>query len=720
MNTIHEGYTLIDIVIVNFNSTDFLLKCLESVYEALGDYPATVRIQDNASSDRIHRITERFPAVILTRNERNIGFASAVNQGLQQSTSPYVILLNPDSYVLKDFFCNILSFMERNPQIGIAGPRILDRDGSVQGSARAFPTALTSLFGRASLLTRLFPNNPITSANLLTRHCDGVNPMEVDWVSGACMIVRKKAIDAVGVFDERFFMYWEDADWCRRMRDSGWQVVYFPQASVVHYVGGSSNQLVFKSQVAFHKSAYLLFEKHNPSVPLFIKFVVMIGLFYRLCLVAASNSKFLHLVPEKRLCSPSLSMDGKRKIKILRIIARLNIGGPAIHVHLLTTGLHPEHYETILVTGSISDKEGDMSYLFQGDLYQHCRISVLKRDIDLSMDIRVTYRIFRLLCQIRPDIVHTHTAKAGFTARTAAFIYNLVSRNKIKIAHTFHGHIFEGYFSRWKSGLFAHIERFIARGTDVIIAISESQRKELAEKYHIAPLEKIRVIELGFDLSPFLSCAARKGCFRKKLGVGDETVLVGIIGRLVPIKNHEMLFKAIRLFLKSNPGIDMKLVVVGDGECHNQLEAYCREHHLTRHVVFWGWIQDVSLVYADLDILALTSLSEGTPVSIIEAMASSVPVIATHVGGVQDLMGKPVDSTDGERGFTVCERGILSPSNESVSFFKGLTYLVREGSTAKQARIQHARTYVVERFAKERLLKDVELLYSQLMAKEKK
>lgn len=712
---------MIDIVIVNFNSTDFLLKCLESVYETIEEYPATVRIQDNASSDRVDRITERFPAAILTRNESNIGFAAAVNQALQQSTSPYVILLNPDSYVLKDFFRDILDFMERNPHVGIAGPRILDRDGSVQGSARAFPTALTSLFGRASLFTRLFPNNPITSANLLTRRCDGINPLEVDWVSGACMIVRKKAIDAVGVFDERFFMYWEDADWCRRMRDGGWKVVYFPQASVVHYVGGSSKQLVFKSQIAFHKSAYLLFEKHNPSIPLFFKIMVMVGLFYRLCLVAASNSEFFQSrITGKHSCSDTLKVDEKRKIKILRIIARLNIGGPAIHVHLLTTGLHPGRFETILITGSISNQEGDMSYLFQGDSHQHCKISVLQRDISIAMDIRVTFRIFRLLRRIRPDIVHTHTAKAGFTARMAVLIYNQVFRKKIKIVHTFHGHIFEGYFNRLKSWLFVHIERFIARGTDVIIAISETQRNDLAIKYLIAPLKKIRIIELGFDLKPFIYCDALRGRFREKLGVGDKTILVGIIGRLVPIKNHEMFFKAVLLFLKANPQIDMKFVVVGDGECRQQLEAYCREQDLTRHVIFWGWIQNVSLVYADLDILALTSLNEGTPVSIIEAMASSVPVIATRVGGIQDLMGKPVVSAIEKCGVTVCERGILSPNNDPEGFSMGLSYLAREDSTARQARTERARAYVVNRFAKERLLKDVESLYSQLMLKELK
>ncbi len=294
-------------------------------------------------------------------------------------------------------------------------------------------------------------------------------------------------------------------------------------------------------------------------------------------------------------------------------------------------------------------------------------------------------------------------------------IYNLVFRKKIKIVHTFHGHIFEGYFNRLKAGLFVHIERFLARGTDVIIAISKSQQKDLAEKYHVAPSEKVSIIELGFDLEPFLSSARLKGRFRKKIGISDKTILIGIIGRLVPIKNHEMFFEAVCLFLKENPEIDVKIVVAGDGECRSWLEEYCRRRELTDHVIFLGWIKDVSLVYADLDILALSSLNEGTPVSIIEAMASSVPVIATQVGGIQDLIGEPVHASKQNCGFTVCQRGILCSNRDSAGFFKGLSYLAAEEPMIKNARIQRARAYVVKKYAKERLLKDVESLYDQLM-----
>jgi len=399
----------------------------------------------------------------------------------------------------------------------------------------------------------------------------------------------------------------------------------------------------------------------------------------------------------------------------LRLIARLNVGGPAIHVHLLTTGLDSQRFETLLVTGMISDKEGDMAYLFQDSMLKPYHLPEMRRDIRIPMDIRVIHRIYQLIRKFQPDIVHTHTAKAGFTARITVLLYNLIFRKNIKIVHTFHGHVFNGYFDRAISCLFIQIERLLAWMTDVIIAISETQRNDLVEKYHIAPLEKIRIIELGFDLKPFLSCAALKGRFREKLGVGDGTLLIGIIGRLAPIKNHEMFFKAACLFLKASPKIDMKFVVVGDGECRQQLEAYCREQNLTRHVIFCGWIHDVSPVYADLNILALTSLNEGTPVSMIEAMAASVPVISTQVGGIQDLMGEPINSSIEKRGFTVCHRGIISQNNDPEGISKGLSYLVREDLAVRQARIQRARTYVIKRYAAERLLQDIDLLYTQLM-----
>lgn len=177
-----------DIVIVNYNSTDYLLRCLRSVYDSLKELPARVIVQDNASEDGIERVQAMFPRVVLTKNNYNMGFSKAVNKGLERGAAPYLALLNPDTYVIPGFFESVLRYMEENPDVGIIGPKILNGDGSVQGSARGFPTPFTGLFGRSTLLTKWFPKNPLTRQNVLTTRSDGITSMEVDWVSGACMV----------------------------------------------------------------------------------------------------------------------------------------------------------------------------------------------------------------------------------------------------------------------------------------------------------------------------------------------------------------------------------------------------------------------------------------------------------------------------------------------------------------------------------------------------
>lgn len=279
-----------DIIIVNFNSTGYLLLCLRSVYDSLRDFPANIFVQDNASNDNIDRVTITFPQVILSRSKHNRGFSKAVNDALTKSNAPYVVILNPDTYVKENFFASVTGCMAEHLDIGIMGPKILDPGGKVQGSARSFPTPLTAFFGRKTILSKLFPQNRISSQNILTTKSDGITPMEVDWVSGACMVVRRKAIETVGLLDERFFMYWEDADWCQRMRNAGWKVVYFPMASIVHHVGGSAEKLMFRSFLEFHKSCYRLFYKHNNDLYLRLaKPFVFSGLVVRFCGILISH-----------------------------------------------------------------------------------------------------------------------------------------------------------------------------------------------------------------------------------------------------------------------------------------------------------------------------------------------------------------------------------------------------------------------------------------------
>ena len=248
----------------------------------------------------------------------------------------------------------------------------------------------------------------------------------------------------------------------------------------------------------------------------------------------------------------------------------------------------------------------------------------------------------------------------------------------------------------------------------MIIAISPTQKQELGEGFRIAPFEKIETIPLGFDLAPFFKIKALKGQFRQSLGLDDDTLLVGIIGRLVPIKNHMMFFKAAKIFLEENPETKVMFIAVGDGELREDLEAYCEKEGLGPHVRFCGWMRDIPSVYADLDILALSSMNEGTPVSIIESMASSVPVIATHAGGVMDLLGPPDGDPDSDD-FKICERGILCRKDDAPGMAKGFSYLLRDDAVEKEQRLARARAFVEQRYSEKRLINDIESLYLNLM-----
>jgi GT2 family glycosyltransferase len=278
-----------DIIYVNYKSTDYLLKSLKSVFVSLNGLSANVYVQDNNSEDNVDRIWEIFPEVRLSKNDQNLGFSKAVNQALKLSTSRYILLLNPDTLITDGFFEPVIQYLDSNTGVGILGPKVLNTDKTIQGSARTFPTIATALFGRNTLLTKLFPHNWITLKNVLTNTSDGITPVEVGWVSGACMMLRRQALNDVGYLDERFFIYWEDTDWCKRMWQKGWKVVYFPQTSVLHHVGGSTRKKPIRSLFEFHKSVYRLFTKYNKPYLRFLNPLVIGALALRLTLVLFVN-----------------------------------------------------------------------------------------------------------------------------------------------------------------------------------------------------------------------------------------------------------------------------------------------------------------------------------------------------------------------------------------------------------------------------------------------
>ena len=293
----------------------------------------------------------------------------------------------------------------------------------------------------------------------------------------------------------------------------------------------------------------------------------------------------------------------------------------------------------------------------------------------------------------RPHIVHTHTGKAGLLGRTAARLSNVPI-----VIHTYHGHVFYGYYSPAKSWLARRVEKVMARITDKNIAISDEIKRDLLA-YGIANDEDIDVIPLGVDLDPFLVSGNSSGNFRSELGLEPDTYLIGIVGRIVPIKNHRLFLDAAANVVAS--GISSHFAIVGDGEMRADIERYTHDLGLSDRVTFTGWRSDLPDIYTDLDALVISSDNEGTPVSVIEGMASGCAVVATRVGGLVDLLKHE-------------ETGFLVDPQDAKQLSEGILRVLSDSDYAH--RIGQAATAAVrEQYALDRLVSETQQLYEQFL-----
>lgn len=257
--------TEVAVVLVNFNAGGALAETLASLDEGLRGLDWQAVVVDNASHDGSETVAERSgPRVRLRRMGDNVGFARGINAGLREVTAPLVLLLNPDCALDPGAGERLAAELARWPDCAIVGPRVLDPDGTLQESARGDPRLLTGLFGRKGALSRVFPSAAIVRRNLVSAEAvaSGASSTVVDWVSGACMLARRDALDRVGGFDEGYFLYWEDADLCLRLRQAGWHIRYVPGTTVRHHVGQSSRHAVRLANREFHRSAYRYYITH--------------------------------------------------------------------------------------------------------------------------------------------------------------------------------------------------------------------------------------------------------------------------------------------------------------------------------------------------------------------------------------------------------------------------------------------------------------------------
>ncbi len=409
--------------------------------------------------------------------------------------------------------------------------------------------------------------------------------------------------------------------------------------------------------------------------------------------------------------------------RVIRIIARLNVGGPAKHVVWLTSGLQEDGFDTLLVTGKVPEGEEDMSYFAYDAGVTPRYFPEMSREISLKDAITV-WKLFRLFLRERPDIVHTHTAKAGTVGRTAGILYRWLTPGifigkprRCKFVHTYHGHVFHSYYGRGRTQMFLAIERLLAKLiTDRLIVISNQQSTEIGEKFRVGRRGQIKVIPLGLDLNIFAEHSSRRAKFRQELCVPDDAILIGIVGRLTEIKNHQMFLNVVARLKATDPACRrqgaVRFIVIGDGLLRQSLERQRQSLGLDKDVIFVGGRKDPEYFYPALDVVTLTSRNEGTPLTLIEAMANARPVVATSVGGVVDLLGDVVE--DGP--YQVCRRGIGVPAGDEETFVAALSRIIRDRSL-RQELGERGLEFVEVNYSKERLFEDIKSLYSELRHK---
>ena len=403
--------------------------------------------------------------------------------------------------------------------------------------------------------------------------------------------------------------------------------------------------------------------------------------------------------------------------RVLRLIARLNVGGPARHVAWLMAGLDSERFAQTLAAGRVQDGEDDLGPELAAQGLEWVDLPRLGRAISPRDDLASLSTVLRLLIRTKPHILATHASKAGLLGRAAALIYGPLARlrgwPRLRVVHTFHGHTFHSYFSPAKARLFLTLERFLAkRATWRIVTISPRQRREIAEKYGVGRPGQVVVVPLGIDLRPFADPAPGRARFRAELGAGEDELLIGAVGRVAPVKNYGLFWAAAASLRAANPELfaRCRFLLIGGGSDQDlvALRAQAERLGLGERAVPLGVRSDREAFFPGLDALMLTSRNEGTPVSILEGGACGLPVVSTQVGGVPDLLGEAREEWGG--GLVLRERGVTAPPGEAPALAQGLARLLSQSGLAAELGLA-LKEYVWQYHAKERLAADLARLY---------
>jgi glycosyltransferase involved in cell wall biosynthesis len=380
--------------------------------------------------------------------------------------------------------------------------------------------------------------------------------------------------------------------------------------------------------------------------------------------------------------------------RIVRVITRLGVGGAERYVCSSSAHVDRARYPGVLICGSPGKDERQWSELCAEARVEPVYIREMRRGLGLH-DAAALARLASVCRDLRPAIIETHTAKAGALGRLAAVAAFGRGARRPGLIHVFHGHVFKGHFASPAVLGFLAIERALARLSDVIIAVSSRVRQELVEQYRIAPSRKIRVVPPGLDFAWVEHLSRRRGWLRARLGVDNGTVILGMVGRLAKIKNIPLMLRAFARFLQT--GVDARLVLIGDGEMRAELQGLSRSLGIAQRVEFCGWVLQHADIFSDLDVTCLSSFNEGLPVALVESLAAGIPVAATDVGGVRDV----VEAEDGE----------LVAGGEVEAFSHALSKLARA-----RARLSDQRSAAIrQKYSTARMARTLEGIYDELV-----
>jgi glycosyltransferase involved in cell wall biosynthesis/GT2 family glycosyltransferase len=665
------------IVLYN-NEVALVQKAIDSVLQTR--LPLKLYLIDNSQTDNLKTLASH-PSVSYIFNNKNLGFGKAHNIAIKKSIdeSPYHLVLNPDIEFKPGVLESIYQFMEEHHDVGQLLPKVFYNNGNLQKLCHLLP-APVNLVGR-----RFFENMNWSKRINDEYELNGFaynRCLNIPNLSGCFMFLRCNVLKQVGLFDERYFMYMEDIDLCRRIHAVA-ETIFFPEVSIIHGFEKESysNRVVLKHHI---QSAIKYFNKWGWFIDKERK---------------RFNDRILQQVNEN-----IFNKQVAHKPRLLILTNRLIVGGISNDIIPLAYYLQSD-FDILILYGEKEKDEIEAAFLLENyPGLKLKKVTSLQKSFNPLNDIISYKKIKKEIKDFNADIVHTHGAKSGFIGRIAA------RKNKVAaIVHTFHGHHFHSYYNKNISSLILYFERRLAHITTLVIAISKWQKKELAEIYKMIPAKKIATIPLGIETTQNLVEAAnQRDTFRKKYCVDDDTIAIGIVGRIVPVKNLKLFVQVADRLLKSTSK-KICFFIVGDGALKKQIQAYCRSLNINYtenagepgDIIFTSWIENIMPAMHAMDIVTLTSVNEGTPLSLIEAQYCRKPVIATNVGGVRDIL------IDGETGFLV-------ESNDCDAMTEKLKLLI-ENNELRISMGRKAVAFATENFSKQKEVENYNRLYKQLL-----